>query len=211
MKCTKCGNEFEGNFCPNCGNGINNTSIVNPQPLKPKKKKKGCLTVILTAVIGMFVFSAVMGIMFGEEEPKDSQISSITSSNVSSEKKTNKYETKKDLITFQGVEADFVKLYDPKAGVTALAVSLDLKNTGAEEVTVTLSDGYVNDTKVQFMTGLPVTIAPGKKAVGVYMFGYDGLDFSKVEDIKKIEFKISLLNSNWDSLKTSETVVLNFE
>lgn len=200
VKCKKCGNEYEGNFCSNCGyNG------------KQNKKKKGCGTAILI-VISLFVFAAIMGILFGEETPNDtgSDLTSISESNIK-EDKTNLYEVQKDLITFEGVEADFVKLYDPKSGVTAFAIALNLKNNGSEEVTVSLSDGYVNDTKVQFMSGLPVTIAPGKKAVGVYVFGYDGLGFSKIEEIEKMEFKIALLNSNWDNLKTSEKVELKFK
>ena len=195
-KCKKCGTELVGKVCPNgC------------------KQKKGCLTAVLIVIVIMFAFAAIMGVLFGEEEPTNVQSSSVSSSaskENSSEKNTNKYTTKKQLTTFNGISAEFVKLYDPKAGVTALAVALNLENNGAEEVTVSLSDGYVNDTKVQFMSGLPVTIAPGKKAVGVFMFGYDGLGFSKVEDIEKMEFKIALLNNQYD-LKTSEKVTLNFK
>lgn len=196
-KCKKCGAELTRKGCPNgC------------------KQKNGCLTSILIVIVIMFASAAVMGVLFGEEESSSAQNSSVTSSvseETSSQEKINKYETKKDLITFEDVKAEFVKLYNPNAGVTALAVALNLQNNGTEEITVSLSDGYVNDTKVQFMTGLPVTIAPGKKAVGVFMFGYDGLGFSKVEDIEKMEFKISLLNSNWNALKTSEKIELNFK
>jgi hypothetical protein len=184
-KCKKCGAELIKNRCPN--------------GCKQNGLKVGCATV---AIVFVLIITIIVVAALATPD---------TSSNVSSVNQTNIYETKKELINFEGISAEFIKLYDPNAGITALAVSLDLENTGAEEVTVTLSDGYVNDTKVQFMTGLPVTIASGKRAIGVYMFGYDGLGFSKVEDIKKMEFKISLLNSNWDSLKTSETVVLNFE
>lgn len=223
MKCQKCGNEFEGNFCPNCGtknekiqvkcskcgtvytgnfcpNGCN-----SPNYQKPKKKKGLKILLIIVAAI---LAVAVLGNLFGEETPSDT---GSTSTPASTEEKANPYETEKDLITFEGVEADFVKLYDPKSGVTAFAVCLNLKNNSKKEVTVTLSDGYVNDTSVQFMTGLPVTIASGKKAVGVYMFGYNNLGFSKIEEIEKMEFKISLLSEDWSDLKTSKKVTLNFK
>lgn len=208
MKCTKCGTEYEGNFCPK---GCN-----SPYMQKPKKKN-GCLIAFLSVVAGMLVFSAIMGIMFGEEQPTEennitatSAISDTKTESKEETKKENPYETKKDLITFEGVKAEFVKVYDPKVGVTAFAVALNLNNTSNKEVTVTLTDGYVNDTKVQFMSGLPVTIASGKKAVGVYTFGYDGLGFSKIEEIEKMEFKISLLNESWSDMKTSKNITLNF-
>ena len=170
-----------------------------------KSIKMGCG---LSAIIFVVIFAIIIVVALSSGTSTDDKTSNIQSSNSET---TNVYETEKELITFEGVKAKFVKLYDPNAGITALAVTLNLENNGTEEITVSLSDGYVNDTKVQFMTGLPVTIAPGKKAVGVFMFGYDGLGFSKVEDIEKMEFKIGLLNSEWSALKTSEKVTLNFK
>lgn len=193
-KCKKCGAELTRKRCPN--------------GCKQSNAKLGCGVVAIIFVICITII-VIAGI--SSTETPASSTPSNSQSEVADTKTENVYETKKDLITFEGLNAEFVKVYDPKAGVTALAVALNLQNNGAEEVTVTLSDGYVNDTKVQFMTGLPVTIAPGKKAVGVFMFGYDGLGFSKVEDIEKMEFKISLLNSNWSDLKTSKKVELKFK
>lgn len=191
-KCKKCGSELIGKVCPN--------------GCKQNNAKKGCAVI---AIIFVILFTVIIvAALSPSDTTTDGKTSNIQSSNSDT---SNVYETEKDLITFEGVEAKFVKLYDPKAGVTALAIALDLKNNGSEEITVTLAESYVNDTKVQFMTGLPVTIAPGKKAVGVYMFGYDGLGFSKVEDIEKMEFKVSLINESWSGLKTSEKIELNFK
>lgn len=53
MKCKKCGIEFDGKFCPNCG-----------EPLeKPKKKKK-----VLSKVIIALVILAGIGIAAGSDE-----------------------------------------------------------------------------------------------------------------------------------------------
>ncbi|MBO5726556.1 MAG: hypothetical protein J6S00_05800 [Clostridia bacterium] len=184
-KCKKCGAELIKKRCPN--------------GCKQNNLKVGCATV---AIVFVLIITVILIAALGDTG------NTTNSPNVN---QAEIYETKKELIVFEGVRAEFVKLYDPKTGVTALAMSLNLENNGTEEVTVTLADGYVNDTKVQFMTGLPVTIAPNKKAVGVYMFGYDGLGFSKVEEIEKVEFKLSLLNENWTGVKQSESVVIDFK
>ena len=69
MKCSKCGHEFEGKFCPECGTpafAAPATSTVPTMPAitpRPKKKGKGCLIVVC-----VFVILAALGALFGGEE-----------------------------------------------------------------------------------------------------------------------------------------------
>lgn len=67
MKCPKCGNEFEGNFCPECGNAVgvpepNRQPIQSPTP----KKKSGCLKILLI-VFGVLVILGILGSVLGGE------------------------------------------------------------------------------------------------------------------------------------------------
>lgn len=71
MKCPKCGNEYEGKFCPECGTPAAQTLPVQNTPLppvQPPKKKGGCLKIGLI-VLGAFVVLGVIGSIFGSDEP----------------------------------------------------------------------------------------------------------------------------------------------
>ena len=100
MKCQKCGNEFEGNFCPNCGTGLNQIrkkcakcgtvysgnfcpNGCNSPNYKNQKKKKGKGVIVAVSIVAIFVFLGMIGILFGEETPSDTNSTSapaITSS-----------------------------------------------------------------------------------------------------------------------------------
>lgn len=79
MKCTNCGNEFEGKFCPECGASATATAkptASNPPAAAPKKKS-GCLKIVLIVLL-IFVVLAVIGSVFGE--PSASPSASTTDS-----------------------------------------------------------------------------------------------------------------------------------
>lgn len=79
MKCQKCGNEFEGNFCSKCGapapltpSQQSTAQALGEMPTpKAAKKKGGCLKVALI-VLAVFVFLGVIGSIFGGDESSDS-------------------------------------------------------------------------------------------------------------------------------------------
>ena len=77
MKCSKCGNEFEGKFCPECGTKAVSEYIIfddagqheNPQSpyerinvspsTRPAPKKQGCLKILLVTLIALVVIFVV--------------------------------------------------------------------------------------------------------------------------------------------------------
>lgn len=61
MICKKCGKEYEGKFCPECGASIDG----NP-PAPHKKKKKGMIVAI--AVIALIVVIAIIANMGGDDD-----------------------------------------------------------------------------------------------------------------------------------------------
>lgn len=76
MKCTKCGAEFEGKFCPECG------TQVEQSPDGKKKKKGGCLKFGLIAV-GIVVVIGIIGNLAsgnGSESPSSSAVPAVVQS-----------------------------------------------------------------------------------------------------------------------------------
>lgn len=71
MKCSKCGTEFEGNFCPNCGNSAltssNNetadssseTNIKKSPITLQQKMTLGCFTIIMVPIILIAIFAII--------------------------------------------------------------------------------------------------------------------------------------------------------
>lgn len=69
MKCTKCGNEYEGKFCPECGAPSEANEPAYSTPVAKPKKKGGCLKVlviVLLVILGLMV----IGIAFGDSSDK---------------------------------------------------------------------------------------------------------------------------------------------
>lgn len=59
MKCPKCGNEFEGNFCPKCGEQSNQFILSQPVADDTKKAKKSYATISLVLGIVGMLFSCI--------------------------------------------------------------------------------------------------------------------------------------------------------
>ena len=55
-------------------------------------------------------------------------------------------------------------------------------------------------------------MAPGKKSICAFAFGYANTGINSIEDVKKMEFKIKLTNSDKysETLLSTDTITLNF-
>ena len=134
--------------------------------------KFGCSTVLILIVVVITVFI----VSVDKDDSKN-----IKGSFTNSSSSKSKYETSKELTTFEGIKVSFVELDDPDVGITMLTLSLKLENNSGETVNVILTDAYINDIKIQFLGGLE--LETGKNGLGVYSFGYGGIGISGKEDI----------------------------
>lgn len=81
MRCIKCGNEFEGRFCPKCGTPVQASAAQNVPPTNVRKKKNGCLVIFLVAlvIVAAFVIIIVLiGIINGTKQALNQPRASAT-------------------------------------------------------------------------------------------------------------------------------------
>lgn len=167
----------------------------------------GCLTVIIIIVIIGFVSSAIF---------RSKAITDVATSVEQNGKENNQADdADKDNVLYcdDNFKITFVNLVDPKSGVTMYNMNLKLENNSDKNVSIYLSDAYVNDVAITFLGGNAgfEGVAPGKKSICAFMFGYANHGIDNIEDVKKMEFKITLRNSDEfsDVLLSTDTITLN--
>lgn len=170
------------------------------------QKEKMPLKKRIVLAFTVLVLSSIVGILCAAilSTPTDSPDNNTENTNVANEPQKVLFEDENYRVIYQ-------KFVDPNMGVTTFNLYLKIENKTDKEINVMLEDGYANDTSVLFMTGLPVNIAPGKNAVGGFLFGYANLGFESIEDVKKLEFKISFRDKEtYDELFKTDTIQLDF-
>lgn len=158
MKCTKCGAEFEGKFCSECGAPVNaqgnepapanSQSPVYQSPAVPQKKKGGCLKGGLIA-FGAIVVIAIIANLAGGGDDKPTAVSQVQSSTTSSGAPVSSAPEQPEQTVFdlnQPVKMNDVELtvtkveksngtdYDkPKSGMEYVIVTVKYKNVGSKD------------------------------------------------------------------------------
>lgn len=111
-------------------------------------------------------------------------------------------------IIFEGKNATVIYNGCSEAlGVTGcFYVNLMIENTGDVEQVYLLKDVYVDDVACNTGTGLPIVSAAWKKTDGPFIIFCE----SALEDIEKVEFKVSVMdNETFKEIESSETIEVN--
>lgn len=81
MKCTKCGNEYEGKFCPECGAPAEANEVAYSTPVAKPKKKGGCLKIVMIALFAILALLVLIVAIGGSsDEPASDAAGSVASS-----------------------------------------------------------------------------------------------------------------------------------
>ncbi len=198
MKCSKCGAEFEGQFCPECGTPASS----QPSEKKPQKKKKGCLWVGLI-ILGVIIVIGVTSQSFGKGFKDGMSASSasaqaaskaVPSSAVSSKAVTAKEETSYGIgqpaaahgitMTLASVTESKGNEYNtPADGKVFLLCEFNIDNKSSKDLAISsiacfeaYADGYATDQSLTGLIGegskqqLDGSVAAGKKMNGVIAY-----------------------------------------
>ena len=70
MICKKCGKEYEGKFCPECGASNDGVSPAQATVAQPKKKKKKGLIAVIVIVVLIIVIAAIANMGGDDDKPQ---------------------------------------------------------------------------------------------------------------------------------------------
>lgn len=93
MKCSKCGKEVNGKFCPDCGTAIEENNVaVSQSDVAAVKKKKLKWWQITLIVVGIIIVIGAIGSALGGEEGRDGTNPPVTQTNESDNNADDKKE-----------------------------------------------------------------------------------------------------------------------
>lgn len=81
-------------------------------------------------------------------------------------------------------------------------IGLTVKNKSSKSFTVTLTDVCIDDTMMPTGSGVPLTILPGKSGTGAFF----GKNSTKPDNVKKIGFKVYLLDESASNLEITKQI-----
>ena len=192
MKCPICGTEFDGNYCPKCGNNItqanqqtNSTKSWNNFSYSslPSKKRNGCLIAIAISVV-IFVCITFLGLLvvgfFISIEDTDTATSTNNSSNditndLSSDSDKSDSETPDNAQSEQTENAyllpekELENLEEIDSSITTTLLQSGYSLEHASRIQKILNQLGITDIVVENMTGNP---EDGLNAVVCYPNGY---------------------------------------
>lgn len=179
------------------------------------KKTNGCLTGCLTFIVIIFLIGIISSAIIRDRTITDVKTSVKQTVEGDKQEVGNDADDGKVLYSDDNFKITFVNLADPKTGLTMYNMNLKLENNSDKNVSIYLSEAYVNDIAIKFLGGNAdfEGVAPGKKSICAFMFGYDNHDINDIKDVKKLEFKVNLRNSEKFSevLLSTDTITLNFD
>lgn len=161
------------------------------------KKFKGIMAIVLVA--GMLVLSGCDG-SSTTNKPSEGTSQSETQNNV----------VEQVLVDNESVKVTFIEIFEEPSLPGTCYIRVKVENKTDKTVTVSLTDSYVNDTEQMIGSGLPMTLAPGKNSQTPFFFGYANLGIDSKDEIEKIEFKVWLMDENYDTVVKTDTLVVEF-
>lgn len=168
---------------------------------KKSGKKMGCLVPIVVLVVLFSIGSLFMG---GDDVSDDD-------SSQSSQSEQQKDQVLYSDDNFKISMAGFEDQWEDTDEMTSFALYLDIENKSDKKVMVSLVDGYLNDEGVTIMSAAPVEVAPGKKKTGGFVVGYGDTSIKSIDEVKKLEFTVSLFDDDMNEVLNTGNITVNMK
>ena len=112
----------------------------------------------------------------------------------------------------ENVKVSFIEIFEYDYLPGNCYLKLKVENKSSKTVMVSLKDSYVNDTAQMMGTGVPIVLAPGKNSQQPFFFGYTNLGITSKSEIKKIEFKVWLMDdATYDTIVETDSLIVEFD
>lgn len=89
-------------------------------------------------------------------------------------------------------------------------IDVKVTNKSSKEITVYLKDVSLNDTMVNVGSGVPLELLPGKNKMQSFSGKYEGTGIKGADEIKKIGFKIFIMDESANVIETTKPIQINF-
>lgn len=217
-RCKTCGeiHDKKLKFCPNCGvnsrqfmaakltncKGCGHSIAANAVKCPSCGKKTHYNFKITMLIVGIFLFLIIVmsALLGGESDTPNNTETPVVSETENAEQQSN------ILYSDDFFDIEYMKI--SKDGITNQSyLQLKVTNKSNQKVTLMLDDVYVNDITVQSGTALPIELEPGKISTTPFIL-FSGNTGLSVEDITKVEFKLTARDGNFNLVHTTNKITV---
>ena len=155
--------------------------------------KKICIVAILLSVL----------MLFGCGESSDAS-AAVAQSESAAEQEI----VVQELIADDIIEASFVKVFEEDSVQGACYLQLNVINKFDREITVMITDVYLNGTQAFGGSGVPMTIAVGKNSQNPFFISYSNTNITELEQVETIEFKLMITGDDNNTIETTASILI---
>lgn len=111
------------------------------------------------------------------------------------------------------IDDDVIKITFKSLGENALVegyavISLSYENYTDKEITVYPKNAYVNDTQITMTSGVPTTMAAGKKSQNPIGFYYATVGLESIDEVESVELSFWIVDEDFNTVEETESVSL---
>lgn len=102
----------------------------------------------------------------------------------------------------------FQKLHEEPSIEGMGYIDLKFENKTDQEITIYPKDSAVNDTAVQYMSGIPGTMASGQKFNQSWFFSFENAGISELSEVNELSFSLWIVDENMNTLGETDVITV---